>query len=311
MTLNTQPTPFDTNPKPGFIERQLISAKFTLKNSFLRRGLLSIRHRGLRDEDVFLASYPKSGNTWLRHLLTGVIRGVPTPWRGGIDTVSHLTGRHHSLPAIASGGGRLIKTHEPYRSEYKRAVLLVRDGRDVAVSEYFYQQAYSRHSFLYQNSFDIFLDRFLDGHVNSYGAWHSHVDSWLDSHRLDNFLVVRFDELKNSTFGTLRAIVDFIGVEASDEILRGAIDDCSVDSMKNKERLYWESRGQSNRGFVRAAKSGGWRQHFSLEQEEKFWSVAGNAIERLGLDRDRGFQTSSSGNGRDEKTTSAKGATCH
>jgi len=190
-------------------------------------------------------------------------------------TESDVTGYHRHLPALARGKGRLIKTHERYRVDYKRAVLLVRDGRDVAVSEYFFQQAYSRHFFLYQNSFDVFLEKFLKGNVNGYGAWHLHIESWHDMAQRQDLLVVKFDDLKSSTLDTLRSIVSYIGIEASDDTLRNAIADCSVDARKRKEREFWGSKGEASRGFVRAAKSGGWRQQFTLGQEEIFWTVTG------------------------------------
>lgn len=249
--------------------------------------MLGPRHRHVRDADVFLASYPKSGNTWLRHLLTFIVTGEPTPWRGGLDRVSHLIGRHQTLPTIARNGGRLIKTHEPYRDTYRRAVLMVRDARDVAVSEFHYQQAYSDHFHIYGGSFEVFLRRFLAGRCNGYRSWHDHVLSWHAASRDQrcDTLTIRFEDFKADTFGNLRKIVDHIGVVADDERLQNAIDDCSVESMKRKEREFWESKGQPNRNFVRGGKTGGWKQRFTPELEAEFWSVAGTAMTTMGYQR--------------------------
>lgn len=273
---------------PPLLERITVGARFALQTSFLRHKLIGVRHRQLRDSDVFLASYPKSGNTWLRHLLTSLVNGESTPWKGGLERVSNLVGRHSHLPAIASGGGRLIKTHEPYRNEYRRAILLVRDGRDVAVSEYFHQRAYSKYFYIYGDSFDVFLDRFLVGTVNGYRSWHKHVTSWLEASqsRENRILVVAFEDLKRDTHGTLRAIAEHVGISADDEQLAFAIEDCSVASMRLKEREYWESQGEPNRSFVRSAKAGGWKDYFTPDMEEKFWSVAGEAMEQLGISRE-------------------------
>ena len=49
-------------------------------------------------------------------------------------------GRHRSSAASLPGGGRLIKTHEPYNHRYSRSIHLVRDPRDVAISYWSFMQ---------------------------------------------------------------------------------------------------------------------------------------------------------------------------
>ncbi|MDA8743864.1 sulfotransferase domain-containing protein [Rubripirellula amarantea] len=282
----------DSEPKqaprsqPSLVKRLIQSGRYRFQTSELRHRFVSLRHRGLKPNDVFLASYPKSGNTWIRHLLAHVVTQKPTPWRGGIDQISHSVGRHQHLPSIGTSG-RLIKTHEPYRSEYNRSILFVRDGRDVAVSEYFYQKAYSKNFSVYENSFAKFLDLFLQGKTNGYRSWHRHVESWLDAADLDgnDFLVLKFEELKTDTLGCLRKMADYIGIDASDELLHEAVDHCSVKAMQQKEADFWAAKGEANRSFVRTGKSGGWRTHFTTEMERKFWQHAGSAMERCGYER--------------------------
>ena len=269
-------------------KRCLDQLRCSLTQSDLRHWLIGFRHRKLRASDVFLASYPKSGNTWLRHLLTYVATQEPTPWRGGINRISDLVGRHDVLPEVAANQGRLIKTHEPFRDDYRRAVLLVRDGRDVAVSEYFFQLAYSRHAYRYKNSFALFLDLFLKGKTNGYRSWSTNVNSWLDASERSSsdILVLPFESLRSDTLGSLRKVTDHIGFEASDQLLNAAIEDCSVTSMKQKETEYWKSKGESSRNFVRGGKSGGWKNHFTNQLEESFWEEAGATMERLGYQRE-------------------------
>lgn len=249
--------------------------------------MVSFRHRRLSEHDVFLASYPKSGNTWLRHLLGYLVTGDTTPWRGGINLVSDLIGRHDPLPCVARRDGRLIKTHEPFNESYRRAIVLVRDGRDVAVSEYFFQKAYSRHFHLYKDSFEVFLKLWLKGKTNGYRSWHSHVLSWDNADQRSDLdlLMLRFEDLKGDTFGSLRSVVDYIGIDADDETLRSAIEDCSITSMKRKEQQYWESQNEPNRNFVRGGKSGGWKDYFTPELEELFWQHAGGAMTAMGYHR--------------------------
>ena len=87
------------------------------------------------DDDVWIVSYPKSGNTWTRFLIanltsggervdwTNIDRRVPDIYQGR-DSL------YQSLPRP-----RYFKSHEAYRPEYRRVVFIVRDPRDVAVVE--------------------------------------------------------------------------------------------------------------------------------------------------------------------------------
>src|SRR5437868_2208022 len=90
-------------------------------NSRMRVPLVWLRHRGLDSSDVLLASYPRSGNTWLSFLIMESLSGATAEF----DNVNRLIpeiGLHGNTPSLFPGGGRLIKTHERYRPEYKRAI---------------------------------------------------------------------------------------------------------------------------------------------------------------------------------------------
>src|SRR6516165_33686 len=94
--------------------------RYRLSRSSLRIPLVWYRHRGLNPGDVFVASYPRSGSTWLRFLLFETL----TKNEAGFDNVNRMlpdVGMHEGATALLANKGRLIKTHEPFRSEYRRA----------------------------------------------------------------------------------------------------------------------------------------------------------------------------------------------
>src|SRR5690349_14565733 len=88
-----------------------------LQASPVRRLVVARRHAGLTRRDAFVASYPRSGNTWLRFVLADLASGAPV----GFETVERIVptvGHHATAPALTAAGGRLIKTHEPHRAAY-------------------------------------------------------------------------------------------------------------------------------------------------------------------------------------------------
>src|ERR1700730_10418771 len=140
----------------------------------VRAPLVWIRHKSLRSSDVFFASYPRSGSTWLRFLLYDSLLGETARFSRVNQAIPDVKLHKGGLP-LMPGGGRLIKTHEVYHPEYQKAVYLVRDPRDVALSEYAYQTALG----LADANLDEYLRKFVTQSVNPFASWHRHVDSWL------------------------------------------------------------------------------------------------------------------------------------
>lgn len=248
-----------------------------------RSIIVALRHRGVSPSDSFLASYPKSGNTWMKFMLAQSLGGAAVDF----DSVEGLipdVGTHRGTPQLLPNQGRLIKTHEPYRPSlrrhYRRAIYMVRDGRDVAVSYYFSMLRTG----LFDGSFSAFLDRFLAGRIGGFGAWHEHVLSWLEAEPRP--LVLRYEDLLDDPVGGLREATTFVGMSLSDERLQEIVEANTADAMRSKEsgtRIDRE-RVRSDINFVRSASSGEWREHFSGDDLSRFVGLAGTALDRSGYD---------------------------
>ncbi|MBZ5598611.1 MAG: sulfotransferase domain-containing protein [Acidobacteriia bacterium] len=260
----------------------LLRTGYRLSKTRLRPPLIWLRHRGLDPADVMIASYPRSGNTWFRFLLAEIMTGHTSGF-DDINTTVPQVGQHHIARPLLPGGGRLIKTHEPYRKEYAKAIYLVRDVRDAVLSYY------DRGTYLgvFKGiTFDVFLPMFLQGETNPIGSWQSHVHTWLESPlaRSGQLLVVRFEDMRRDTEATLARVLAFLGVAADEPRIRHAIAANSVERMRAKEdasRTYPHSSQESGR-FVRGALVGGWRSRLTDEQIEVVDRYAGPELERLG-----------------------------
>jgi hypothetical protein len=243
----------------------------------VRAPLVWARHQSLKASDVFFASYPRSGSTWLRFLLFDSLVGEPS----GFNTVNHAipdVKLHKEGLALLPGGGRLIKTHEVYHPEYLRAVYLVRDPRDVALSEFAYQTALG----LVADDLDAYLPKFLKHGVNPFASWREHVDSWLRAPLSpEQLLIVRFEDLRADAFTTLVQIVEFLGLTPDEQKIHAAIANNTVEKMKAKEKET-PQRASKKGQFIRSGSSGGWRKNLTPAQAELFGQHAAEAMERLG-----------------------------
>jgi hypothetical protein len=245
------------------------------------------KHRGVRPADVYMASYPRSGSVWLRFVVMETILSD-----SNFDDLRFAVpelGRQHLAPALASGGGRVIKSHELYRSEYKRAIHLVRDPRDVAISYFRFMQRIGKIVIRPGDDIDASFDRFIDAmlvpyRVDAHGTWQSHLFSWVTAEkdgRVD-LIRVRYEDLKSDTAGKVRDIARFLGVELTDADARRVAERTTIDRMRAAERETME-RGETpfarlgretGIGVVNTGRVQGWRERMTPEQVARFAAFA-------------------------------------
>lgn len=252
-----------------------------LAKSAMRRPVVWLRHRGLHSRDIFLASYPRSGNTWLRFVLGELLTGKSIDFDNVDSVIPELRWHRRGEPVFADGG-RLIKTHEPWRKEYCKAIYIVRDARDVALSQY----ARSAQLGIAGPDMNEFLVSFLQGKFHGYGAWGRHVRSWLDSPlaRQNRLLVVKFEDLRRAPEESLTQMVQFVGVPAGAEQVRAALANNSVDSMRAKEvqsKKLIQSTTEVGR-FVRKGAVQGWRSVLTPAQLQLFEQHMGAELAQVG-----------------------------
>ena len=170
---------------------------------------------------VALASYPGSGNTWLRYLLQQAT-GLMT---GSVYCDHDLLNNGFPGEGVTNGSVIVVKTHECDRNKFKKAVLLIRDPYEAILAE-----------FNRRNSA-------TNGHLGHVGRakpaafrskeWLSFVhDGPMEWERTNNFwrrafdknphnlLVVHYSVLKEKTMLELGRILNFLNVDVSNETIQ-------------------------------------------------------------------------------------------
>jgi hypothetical protein len=246
-----------------------------------------MRHRGLNRNDVFVANYPRSGSTWLRFLLFEILTQQDAEFDNVNRNIPDVGGQRHAM-ALLPNQGRLIKTEEPFRPDYKRAIYIVRDGRDVALSEY----AYDRAQGWIDCSFDDYLKMFVNGNASPYGSWEEHARSWIESplNARGDLMLVLYPELKQKTEATLTRIAEFLKVQVPAHVIRRAIQHNNLQNMRKKEdrapQIGFDPRTKSipeEKRFVRSGAVGGWRERLTPAQAEYLQRNLDNMLVRLGF----------------------------
>jgi Sulfotransferase domain len=251
--------------------------RYELSKTWARGPLLRLRHRGFNSADVFFGSYPRSGSTWSRFTIFEILTGQEASFES-VNAAFRGLGGQSKAQQLLPGGGRFLSTHEMYRSDYRKAMYLVRDGRDVLLSEFAYLKALGR----FPGELDDFVGAFLRGKVNGFGAWQRHVSSWLDSSlaSTSEMLLVRFEDLRSNPEEEFFRIADFLGVRVELARLRVAIANNSLERMRAKEDRSPQKASVKGR-FVRSGSMQKWRTELSQNQLRMIDELAGNTLRRL------------------------------
>ena len=268
---------------------------------------------------VWLASYPKSGNTWTRVFLANYLFNAKEPvpinqvHRLGIgdsvadtyrrvangrydprDLRATLALRPKVLRGIAANGAdvNFVKTHarrtrlgglELVPPELTRAaVYILRDPHDMVLS-------YARH---YGGTPEEAVaaiareDHIVLGEAGAapqfVGNWSAHVESWTRTRRFP-VAVIRYEDLKADPAAGFTRILELIGVPIDAERLERAIRFSSFDEMQRQEASHGfiERSARAERFFARG-ESGRGRDELGPELVRRLADAHGPMMQEFG-----------------------------
>ena len=226
-------------------------------------------------DDIFLCTFPRSGNTWMRYLLAHCIDPA-TEWtlQSLNLVVPDIHTEHADLPV--GPRPRIFKTHFLPSGKYPRVIYVVRDGRDAAVSYYDYEKKLSG----YQSDLESFVQELCGGTIWP-SSWHVHVLSWVKQERVRPFLLVRYEDMVEDPFRELKRVLQFAGIDRSDQIIKAAVEQVTVQLIWRESQEVSSLREAGFKGGV-SGRSGKWRETFSDELNHFFLKKAGKAMRRCG-----------------------------
>ena len=215
-------------------------------------------------DDVFLVSYPRSGNTWTRFLVANLLHPHEPATFANIERMVPDIYVNSQVALLRVPHPRVLKSHEPFDPRYKKVVYIVRDPRDVAVSMYHWE--IKRGRIREECPWDEFLRMFLAGECEGRPtSWEENVASWLATRsNRDGFLLLRYEDMLEQPERELGRVADFVGIKHSESMLARAVELSSAGHMRTAERQQsrvWAStrNTRQDKPFVRAASSGAWR----------------------------------------------------
>jgi len=247
-------------------------------------------YRRLQQADIVIVSYPKSGRTWLRVMLSRYFQlryGIPEGSVLGFDNFHAMDRR---VPKI-------FFTHDNYLRDYtgegeartsfrdKRMVLLVRSPQDVVSSSYFQwkfrTQAHKKElNQMPPHGADISMFEFAMWGSSGLPNIVSFLNEWSRAiSGIREILVVRYEDLRSEPEREFGRILEFIDGSAEQSLVEEAVEFVSVARSRSREaqtslstgrgKLKPADRSNPDSYKVRRAKVGGYRDDFEKEELQR------------------------------------------
>ncbi len=146
-------------------------------------------------DDKFIVSYPRSGQTWIRSLLTAV-RYPDLDWTDKhVDYMIPDFRRATPAERFLMKRPRIFKSHEYYNPRYKNVVYIVRDVRAVALSLWNWRSKMAvGNKWRYEGKFDLlFIEQFIEGKIFP-GSYKEHYHGWLAPETKINIEVFYYED---------------------------------------------------------------------------------------------------------------------
>ncbi len=232
-----------------------------------------------RVTDIFVATYPRSGTTWIQfilYLLTSDRKmdfdhiGQVSPWyERTLALGTREAADFESLP-----NPRVFKTHltPEWLPDGVRVIYSERDVHDVAVS---YFHLYRSH-LNYRGSFEQFVDRFLRGRVQ-YRSWFDHVSRWrrwAEAHP-NRVLSLQYEAMRRDLSSAVTAISEFAGIARTQDLLSEVVRMADFDFMRAHQSLFDPvtetllDSGLVKNTFIRAGQTGEGQRVLTDEQKQQ------------------------------------------
>lgn len=223
---------------------------------------------------VWIASYPKSGNTWCRIFLARFLFGIQNineisipiyssknflEKESDIDVSEISNDDLHQLRLEVYANYRTsnqelfpVKIHDSFQEKYrampflpfsqsKAVIYLVRNPFDIAVS-------FSRHlgvsidktiSIMNNENYQLSMStkKYLTQMPQLLNTWSNHVQGWLDQNNIP-LLLVKYEQLLQQPYVEFAKILDFLKLPYTDIKLNDAIQFASFDNLSRQEKEY-------------------------------------------------------------------------
>ncbi|KAM6185192.1 amine sulfotransferase-like [Rhynchocyon petersi] len=218
---------------------------FYFNSKFLNHDVLeNIEDFKIRDDDIFVITYPKSGSIWTSHILALInfdVHHAKTSKRNTKENISFFEYHYCNTDLGKLPSPRIFCSHLPYylvprglKNKKAKIIYVYRNPKDVMNSYFHFSNMIKNLPSI--NSLDEFMKIFLGGKVMG-GLWFDHITGWYENKDQFNILFMMYEEMKMDLRSSVLKICRFVGKELSDTIIDNIVRKASFENMKHGETV--------------------------------------------------------------------------
>ncbi|XP_044106070.1 amine sulfotransferase-like isoform X1 [Neovison vison] len=236
----------------------------------------------IRENDVFIVTYPKSGTIWFQQLLSLIYSEDHRKGAGKLETMDRVPFLEYNFRKMDFGerpSPRLFSTHLPYylvpsglKNKKAKIIYVYRNPKDVMCSYFHFAKNVMSQ---FTGTFEEFMKQFLEGRVMG-SLWFDHIKGWYEHRSLFNIQFMTYEEMKKDLRGSVSKICKFLGKGLSEEDMDAVVRQATFENMKddplaNYDNIITSGYGPNVKGhFLRKGTIGDWKNHLTVEQNERF-----------------------------------------
>ncbi|CAN8308053.1 unnamed protein product [Cochlearia groenlandica] len=274
------------------------------------QGVLNLEKGFIPQEtDIILASFPKSGTTWLKALIVALLERSKNPSSFDDNHPLKSNNPHHLVPYLEmdlylnsstpdlsklTSSPRLLSTHMPLQPPYSdspcKIVYVCRDLKDVLVSFWHFRCAYLEIE-VEKSYLESMFESFCNG-VGFFGPYWGHVLSYWRGSLEDpkHVLFMRYEELKAEPSAQVKRLAEFLDCPfTKEEEESGSVDKvielCSLSYLSNLDiNKTGKSFGNLHHSvFFRKGEVGDSKNHLTPQMEKKIDMIIEEKFKGSGL----------------------------
>ncbi|KAM5283266.1 amine sulfotransferase-like [Hipposideros larvatus] len=237
----------------------------------------------IRDDDIFIITYPKSGTVWGQQILSSICFEKHRYGTETVETIDRAPFFEYNIRKIdflKIPSPRIFTSHLPYylvpkglKNKKAKIIYIYRNPKDVLNS--FFHFSNLMVSLQFTKTMEEYLEKFLDGKVVG-SLWFDHIKSWYE-HRHDfNILFMMYEEMKMDLRSSVLKISHFLKKELSEEDVEAIVKKATFENMKHDPKanyydiVHKEVGTRSDGQFLRKGVIGDWKNYLTVKQNERF-----------------------------------------
>ncbi|KAM5181707.1 amine sulfotransferase-like [Mantella aurantiaca] len=251
----------------------------------------------IKDDDVFLLTYPKSGTIWTQQILSLICcegHRNGTEKIDSIDRVPWFDSRtlnpdvdYNTRPSPRLFTSHLSETFVPrgLKNTKAKVIYVMRNPKDVMTSFYHFENLFA----MMEKSpdFQHFLEKFLDGDVFP-GKWFDHIRGWYTHKDEYNIIFLKYEDMIKDLRSVVKQISTFLGIKLDDEAIdlvvkKATFKEMKKDPLANKENMPENFINNKSGLFMRKGQVGDWKNLMTVAQSELFDKIFQEKLGDLSL----------------------------